>query len=309
MPSTSETCLVTGACGFVGRHMVELLVREGHHVRASDLKNTCEQDFERLGVEFVPADLTDRTSLEPVVKGIEWAFHPASLFDYTAPHEALERANVVGTRNLGEACCDIEVQRFVLWSSIGVYGVLHRNDFPADESAPLMPSNNLEKSKREQERIVTKLWKKRKLPAIVLRPAPIYGPRSHSGIYQLIYAVAKGWLGICSSLAKNRMPFVHVDDVVGAAYHLARHPSGIGHAYNIVDDTHYTIYQVLDYLAMVTGGKMVAVPVPEAAYRAFLRFCYRVAAWNSRRTYSRRPKIEADTLLYGMNDFFSVTKD
>ena len=118
MPSTNETCLVTGACGFVGRHMVELLVREGHRVRASDLKNTYVEDFERLGVEFVPADLTDRSSLKPVVKGIKWVFHPASLFDYTAPHEALERVNVVGTRNLAEACCGIEVQRFVLWSSI-----------------------------------------------------------------------------------------------------------------------------------------------------------------------------------------------
>ena len=299
----SETCLVTGACGFNGRHMVELLVNKGHRVRASDLRNTCVQDFERLGVEFIAADLTDPRSLEPLVRGIEWVFHPASLFDYTAPYEALARANVVGTRNLGEVCCDNRVQRFVLWSSIGVYGALDRDRFPADESAPLIPSNNLEKSKREQERTVMDLWETRHLPAIILRPEPIYGPRSCYGIYQLIYAVAKGWLGICSSAATNRLPFVHVDDVIGAAYHLAQQPETVGQAYNVVDDSHYTIFEVLEYLATVTGGRMVSVPVPNTLYRGFLRFCYRIAAWNSRRIYPRRPRIEADTLLYGLNDY------
>ena len=131
----------------------------------------------------------------------------------------------------------------------------------------------------------------------------IYGPRSHYGIYQLIYAVAKGWLGICSSVATNRLPFVHVDDVVGAAYHLAQHPGRISQAYNVVDDTHYMIYEVLEYLAAVTGSKMVSVTVPNTTYRGLLRFCYRLAAWNSRRVYPRRPKIEADTLLYGLNDY------
>jgi len=134
MAATEGLNLVTGACGFAGTHMVKLLLENGKKVRATDLPGAKESpkwlsiakslgvDFEAENVEFVPSDLTDRSSLGPVLEGADCLFHTASLYDYSAPMEALERVNITGTSNLLEAMVAEKVTRMVHWSTCGVYG-------------------------------------------------------------------------------------------------------------------------------------------------------------------------------------------
>lgn len=116
----SKTALVTGACGFTGSHMTELLADEGWDVVATDLEGAeretyytegegsvpspvyYEDIFEDAGAEFVPGDLTDRESLEPVFEAADYdaIFHIASLFDYFAEWDVLQAVNVEGGTNL-----------------------------------------------------------------------------------------------------------------------------------------------------------------------------------------------------------------
>lgn len=129
-----KASLVTGACGFVGMHLVKLLIDSGEKVRATDLPGSLDDpknrfvmeklglDFERDNVEFVPADLTERESLYPAVKGAGIVYHTASLYDYSAPMSALERVNIAGTTNLCEVMLDEGVDRVIHWSSNAVYG-------------------------------------------------------------------------------------------------------------------------------------------------------------------------------------------
>lgn len=126
--------LVTGACGFSGMHLVKYLVEKGEPVRATDLASAAENpklksirehldvDFERDGVEFIPADLTDKDSLKPAVKGVGTVYNTASLYDYSAPMSALERVNILGTNNLCDVMIDEGVERVIHWSSNAVYG-------------------------------------------------------------------------------------------------------------------------------------------------------------------------------------------
>ncbi|PIU69015.1 MAG: hypothetical protein COS84_00230, partial [Armatimonadetes bacterium CG07_land_8_20_14_0_80_40_9] len=121
-------CLVTGACGFNGSYMVELLLEKGYKVRATDLEGTERGIYEDLvkreGVEFVPSDLTKKETLKEVVKDVEYVFHPAAVFDYAAKWELMERVNVFGTRNLCEVLMEEgKVKKFVVWSSAAVYGI------------------------------------------------------------------------------------------------------------------------------------------------------------------------------------------
>lgn len=129
-----KTALVTGACGFSGGHMVKLLADEGVPVRGTDLERAyaspkvraCQHsvgvDWSAEGVEFVPADLSDRDSLKAVLKGVGTVYHTASLYDYSAPMSALEKVNIEGTVNLCEAMVSEGVDRLVHWSTAGVYG-------------------------------------------------------------------------------------------------------------------------------------------------------------------------------------------
>lgn len=129
-----ELSLVTGACGFTGTHLVKLLHEKGFRVRATDLASSYEKpqwksiaqklgiDFNRHGIEFVPADLTDKSTLGPALKGVDRLFHTASLYDYSASMDALEKVNIQGTRNLLETAIEQKVQRIMHWSTCGVYG-------------------------------------------------------------------------------------------------------------------------------------------------------------------------------------------
>ncbi|MFA5891904.1 MAG: NAD-dependent epimerase/dehydratase family protein [Actinomycetota bacterium] len=128
--------VVTGACGFVGSHLVKQLVQQGRRVRATDLpcahnhpeeatrRRILDLDYERDGVEWVPSDLTRPETLAPLFAGgdVGCLFHTASLYDYAAPWEALERVNIHGVTNLLAAAQQGGIERMIHWSTCGVYG-------------------------------------------------------------------------------------------------------------------------------------------------------------------------------------------
>ena len=144
--------LVTGACGFSGNYLVKHLLEKGRRVRATDLESSygaqqsvdfrrmLDLDYERDGVEWVPSDLTRKETLDPLFEksDVGCLFHTASLYDYSAPWEALEKVNIDGVTNLLDAALAGGIDRMVHWSTCGVYG--HSN-FPGAylECRPWLP--------------------------------------------------------------------------------------------------------------------------------------------------------------------------
>ena len=127
--------VVTGACGFSGSYVVKRLLEKGRKVRATDLESAyvdpksvelrriLDVDYERDGVEWVPSDLTRKETLESLFEGdVGCLFHTASLYDYSAPWDALQRINIDGVINLLDAAMEGEVERMIHWSTCGVYG-------------------------------------------------------------------------------------------------------------------------------------------------------------------------------------------
>ncbi len=133
--------VVTGACGFSGNYLVKHLLEKGRKVRATDLPGSLDtqqaEEFRRLldvdyardGVEWVPSDVTQPETLATLFGNGDVAclFHTASLYDYSAPWEALEKVNISGVRNLLDAAIEGGIERMLHWSTCGVYG--HSN-FP-----------------------------------------------------------------------------------------------------------------------------------------------------------------------------------
>lgn len=128
--------VVTGACGFAGNYLVKQLVEKGRKVRATDLEKAYDDpqsvqfreildlDYERDGVEWVPSDLTRRESLDALFekKDVGCLFHTASLYDYSASWEMLEKVNIGGVKNLLDAAMEGGIERLLHWSTCGVFG-------------------------------------------------------------------------------------------------------------------------------------------------------------------------------------------
>ena len=174
--SSSKFYLVTGANGFVGEHMVNLLLEEGHRVRGmvrDPAKATALEGKE--GVELVQGNLQDADSLRAAVEGVDGVFAIASLFrEAGLPESVFHDINAEGTRRLFDACIDAGVPRLIHCSTVGVHG--HIEHPPADESCPFAPGDMYQRTKLEGEQIASSYFEKGPVRGCVIRPAMIYGP-------------------------------------------------------------------------------------------------------------------------------------
>jgi len=287
---TGKRVLVTGACGFVGSHMVELLVSRGYSVVATD-KKLGHGILNVSDVEFGVSDITDSETLKPLLDGIDFVFHIAGLFDYWAPYEQLHRVNVGGTRNLCEVALDYNIENVVVWSSGSVYGI--PSEIPAKETTPLRPVNNYEKSKVEEEQAALEFHEKNGLPVVILRPASIYGPRSRYGTAILLFMLARGQLPAIPGDGKSRPATVHVEDVVGAAEYLAAKETAVGESFNVADDSRYTVEELLFAAAQMLGVRIHNLHIPISVFDLLAQ----LSEWQARLR-GTRPRVEKESIRY-----------
>ena len=296
-----RACLVTGACGFVGSHFIDyLLTLPEYEVRGTDLQDA-NQTFLSSKATIAPSDLTKPKTLTPLVKGIDVIFHVASLFRYSASWEDLSAVNIEGTRNLCRAALKSKVTKFVLISSAGVYGVPRA--IPVYEEAALNPSNLYEQSKAEQEQAAIQVFKDSHIDLIILRPAPIYGPRNRYGIGTILRMVALGQLPIISENMNTLVPLVHVADVVGAALHLVARPTATCQIYNVVDDSTYRQYELFAYIAPLLDAKIFYTRLPLLP-KWLLKSLAAWSEWKARNITHKEPKVERATIDLMYHDYW-----
>ncbi|MFB6263285.1 MAG: NAD-dependent epimerase/dehydratase family protein, partial [Bradymonadaceae bacterium] len=294
---TERLNLVTGASGFTGTYLVRDLLRDGQQVLATDLPGTFDTgdrrqrarslglDLDHPNLEFVPSDLLDPESLRPLFeRPVTHLFHTASLYDYSATLDRLRRVNVDGTRHLLDAILDsdVELERFIHWSTCGVFGKPHtaaegdQVNLPFNERSPSPKTtaptadgptgtdlvNDYSVSKWEQEKMIWRMYREKDLPVTVVRPAPIYGPGSAYGHGGIILAIALGFVPAIPADSKNYITTsVHVQDVAGFARYIAEQDDAIGEDYNIVDNSIISYHEFLHYIALLTGRRMHDVPL------------------------------------------------
>lgn len=277
-----QRSLVTGACGFLGSHVVDVLAEAGHEVRATDLPDACEADDRARGrfpsfvrtraAELRPADLTQPASLDGLFEGVTYVFHVAAVFSYSAPWELLHRVNVEGTRNLCEAALGAGVQRILAWGAGGIYGIPTPERLPFTETSEVRPPNAYQRSKWEQEQVLAHYHRERGLSYAALRPVTPYGARAVYGGGQLVMDVARMRHAVVPSNFRFRIPFAHARDVARAALHLATHPAADGEAYNMVDDIPLATVDYIKFIATCMGREArVIPPVPLGLVRGALR--------------------------------------
>jgi NAD dependent epimerase/dehydratase len=178
--------LVTGAGGFIGSHLVEVLVREGYEVRAFVHYNSNSNwyNLEKLpkdvldSVETLAGDVGDAFAVDEAVKGCETVFHLAALigipYSYVAP-AAYVTTNVVGTLNVLQACRRHGTARLIHTSTSETYGTAQY--VPIDEKHPLVGQSPYSATKIAADKLCESFWLSFELPVCVVRPFNTYGPR------------------------------------------------------------------------------------------------------------------------------------
>jgi UDP-glucose 4-epimerase len=233
--------LVTGAAGFMGSHLVEFLVRKGVRVRASARPKKDTSFFDRLGVEFVPADLTKPETLPRLFKGgVDRVFHLGAICNFSTPYETLYPTNVNGVSLITELALKNGVKRHIHVSSTSVYG--YYQGTPFREDSPRNPRDSYGKSKRDGEDVV---WGRIQegLPAVITRPCTVYGPRCNDGAGKAFSRPSSitAIPGNGAQLLSN----VRAEDVAGAVYHLSLLDDAVGQTFNLAEDTHPTLEEAL----------------------------------------------------------------
>ncbi len=265
-----------------------------------------DPSFLNSEAEFMTGDLCKPETLGRIVAGIDVIVHVASLFRYSSSWDDLYAVNVEGTKHLCQAAVEAGVSKLVLISSAGVYGV--PGSLPVSEDNPVNPSNAYEQSKFEQEQMALQICAQSQLDLIILRPAPIYGPRNRYGIGTILRMVALGQFPIISKNLNTLVPLVHVTDVVGAALHLLSIPTAIDEIYNVVDDSTYRKYELFSNMAPLLNAKIYYTRFPLLP-RWLLNALASWAEWKARNLTHKAPKIERATIDLMFHDYqYSNTK-
>lgn len=259
--------LITGGAGFIGSHLAELLITEGHEVLVVDnllsgrLKNL-QPIAEHPKFRFAQADIRDMPALQELFEGIDWVFHLAGLADIVPSIEMPGQyysTNVTGTFNVLECAHRHGVKRVLYAASSSSYGI--PNAYPTPESAPIKPQYPYALTKHMGEELVLHWAYVYKLPAISLRLFNVFGPRSRtSGAYGAVF-------GVFLAQKINGRPFTVVGDGsqtrdftyvtdVAKAFLCAAESEISGEAMNIGSGSHYSVNRLVELL----GGPVEYIP-------------------------------------------------
>lgn len=213
--------LVTGACGFIGSHLAERLVKQGHEVTGLARYNAFDSYGwldECEGMEKVRGDVLDTEQMRRLIKGKDVVFHLAALgsvpYSYDAPRSVAE-VNYTGTLNILEACRDADA-KIVHTSTSEVFGTALYT--PQDTKHPLQAQSPYAASKIASDSLVGSYACTYGLSAVILRPFNTYGPRqSQRAVIPQIIRQAL-WPGETISLGslEPKRDFTYVSDIVNA---------------------------------------------------------------------------------------------
>lgn len=262
--------LVTGADGFIGSHLTEMLLREGYEVRALSQYNSFNnwgwlEGMSQPGLEVVCGDVRDPNFCREIAKGCEIIFHLAALiaipYSYVAPDSYVD-TNIKGTLNICQAAMAAGVKRLIVTSTSEVYGTAI--EVPISEHHPKQPQSPYSATKIGADALALSFHNAFELPVVIARPFNTYGPRQSARAFipTVISQIASGMTEIkCGDLRPTR-DFNFVEDTCRGFIALASAPEIEGREINIASGTEISMGDTLDLIAELMGKEVRFVTDP-----------------------------------------------
>ena len=244
MNLSGKKILVTGADGFIGSHLVEALVREGHDVRAFVLYNSFNswgwldhsEPAIKKNLDIFAGDVRDAYGVKQAMRGCDVVLHLAALiaipYSYHSPGAYVE-TNVMGSLHIMQAARELGVEKVVHTSTSEVYGTALY--VPIDEDHPLQGQSPYSATKIGADQIVLSFYRSFGTPVAVIRPFNTYGPRqsARAVIPTVITQVLLGKKKIMLGALTPTRDFNYIDDTVRGFIAMAESDAAVGQVVNI----------------------------------------------------------------------------
>jgi NAD dependent epimerase/dehydratase len=255
--------LVTGADGFIGSHLTELLLEKGYKVRALAYYNSfnywgwLEEIPANPNLEIVTGDIRDPHLVRNIIMGTEIVFHLAALiaipYSYYAPDSYVD-TNIKGTLNVCQAAKELGGIRVLSTSTSEVYGTAQY--VPIDEKHPLQPQSPYSATKIASEAIAMSFYYSFGLPVTIIRMFNCYGPRQSSRaiVPTIITQIAQGVRQIKLGDLTPTRDFNYVKDICRAILSLSQCDNTIGKIINVATNSESSIADIFDLIKKIMGS-------------------------------------------------------
>ena len=259
-----KNILITGADGFIGSHLTEMLTREGHNVRALAYYNSFNnwgwlEDIEQSkNLEIISGDIRDPFFCTEITKNIDQVFHLAALigipYSYVSPDSYID-TNIKGTLNICNAVRVNNIERLIHTSTSEVYGTAQY--VPIDESHPLQPQSPYSASKIGADALAMSFYNSFDLPLTIARPFNTYGPRqsARAVIPSIISQIASGSKKVLTGDLSPTRDFNYVEDTCRGFIALSECTSSFGEVFNIGSNYEISISDTLELIKKIMGSQ------------------------------------------------------
>lgn len=256
--SNKQIAVVTGGTGFVGSHLVDLLLDKGYEVRCITRKSSDLKWLKDKDVKIFDCGLYNKEALKEVIREADYVYHVAGVVK-SKTKEGYFRGNVDTTRTLIEATLESNpnLKRFLVVSSQTVTGP-SLDGKPVNEETECRPITTYGKSKLEEEKLVLSF--KDKLPITICRAPAVYGERD-TEIFIYFKTFSKG-LTTTIGFNEKKLSLIHVLDLVNGFYLAATNEKSKGQVYFISSEQFYTWPQINNITSRIIGKNPVVIKVP-----------------------------------------------
>lgn len=252
-----KNVLVTGADGFIGSHLTEMLLEQGYKVRALSYYNSFNywgwlDGIQHPNLEVVTGDVRDPHFCKHITRDIDIIFHLAALiaipYSYVAPDSYVD-TNVKGTLNICQAAKENGVRRVLITSTSEVYGTAQY--VPIDENHPKQPQSPYSATKIGADAMAMSFYNAFELPVVIVRPFNTYGPRQSARaiIPTIITQIANGMREIQLGDLTPTRDFNYVKDTCRGFIELSRCDAAIGEEVNVCSNSEISMRDTLELIA------------------------------------------------------------